>query len=49
MKKIDNRQNRQNQRVCGRPFSATKRLTSQHGKLQVGIRAKSQKRAIRVA
>jgi hypothetical protein len=45
MKKIDNRQNRQAQRVCGRPYSATKRLTSRHGKLQVNIRAKSQKRA----
>jgi hypothetical protein len=49
MKKIDNRQNRQAQRVCGRPYSATKRLTSRHGKLQADIRTKSQKRAIPVA
>jgi len=49
MKKIDNRQTRQVQRVCGRPYTATARPTCRNKKLSAGIGTKPQKRAIRVA
>ncbi len=46
MKKIDNRQNGQAQRVCGRPYSATVRSTGRRNKLSIGAAgAKAQKRS----
>jgi len=46
MKKIDNRQNKQAQRACGRPHSTTARSTYKRNKQPAGMRAKSRGRVV---
>lgn len=48
MKQINNRQNRQAQRACGRRFSETELPTYRRKKPKIGTRKKSQKRTAKI-
>ena len=48
MKQINNRQNRQAQRACGRRFSETEHPTCRRKKPKISTKTKSQKRAIQM-